>query len=288
MRTSRMILVTMESLDLDGLTLEALSVGGIESCYRIPKLLILLDIGRCPPGCDRYPTLFISHSHIDHCGGLPYYVSMRSLKKMKPPTVYCPSECQKDLQAMLDSWRPLDADAHRCKLIGVDSGDEIPLKHDCFIRAFASPHRVPVRGYTIFKRTRSLKPQLKGLNATQIAARAKAGEEVNQYTVRPEFCFPGDTLIESVEQEDSVRKSRILLLECTFTGSKPSVERARQAGHIHLDQIAERADLFENEIIVLTHWSQRYSHHQIKRDVENKLPKSLLSRIRLILPFSDQ
>ena len=274
----------MKTHDLEGLILEAQSTGGIESSYRLPKLRILLDIGRCPPGSDRYPVLFLSHSHIDHCAGLPYYVSLRSLKKMAPPTVYCPMECKEDLQKMLNSWVPLDADADRCKLIGLNEGDEIPLKNDCFIRAFASPHRVPVRGYTVHKRKRRLKAELQGEDASQIAARARAGEEVNEVVVHPEFCFPGDTLIDSIEREASITKARVLLLECTFAGEKVSVDRARKAGHIHLDQIAERAELFENEIILLTHWSQRYSDKQIQNEVAKALPESLLNRIRIIFP----
>ena len=284
MRTCRMRIVAMKTHDLEGLILEAQSTGGIESSYRLPKLRILFDIGRCPPGSDRYPVLFLSHSHIDHSAGLPYYVSLRSLKKMAPPTVYCPMECRDDLQKMLNSWVPLDADADHCRLIGLKEGDEIPLKDDSFVRAFSSPHRVPVRGYTIHKKKRRLKAALQGMDASEVATRARAGEQVNEVVVHPEFCFPGDTLIESIEREESITRARVLLLECTFAGNNISVDRARKAGHIHLDQIAERAELFKNEIILLTHWSQRYSDKQIQNEVSKALPESLLKRVKIIFP----
>ena len=277
----------MKTLDLNGLSLIAHSAGGIESCYRFPNLRISIDIGRCPEGADRYPQLFLTHSHIDHCVGLPYYVSLRSLKKMRPPTVYCPEECRENIRSMLEAWRPLDADAHLCDLIGVRPGDEIQLKNGYFMRAFSSPHRVPVRGYTKIKNSTRLREDLRGADASEIAARAKSGEAVNQELERAEFCFPGDTKIEIVETEPSVCASRVLLLECTFLGTEVSVPKAVEAGHIHLDQIAERASLFQNEIVILSHFSQRYSNVRIREEVKRRLPDSLYQRIQLVLPHSE-
>jgi len=137
----------------------------------------------------------------------------------------------------------------------------------------------------VYQRKHRLKSELQGEDATQIAERARAGEKVKEEVVHAEFCFPGDTLIDNIEKEKSITQARVLLLECTFAGESISVERARKAGHIHLDQIAERAHLFENETILLTHWSQRYSNKQIEREVKKALPESLRSRVKIIFPI---
>ena len=50
-------------------------------------------------------------------------------------------------------------------------------------------------------------------------------------------------------------------------------------GHIHLDEICERAELFENEAILLTHFSARYTRHEIASLLEKKLPPSLADRV---------
>ena len=50
-----------------------------------------------------------------------------------------------------------------------------------------------------------------------------------------------------------------MILECTFLDDRVSVAECRAKGHVHLDEIVERADLFENEAILLTHFSARYS-----------------------------
>ena len=56
----------------------------------------------------------------------------------------------------------------------------------------------------------------------------------------------------------------MLLLECSFLLPEDK-DRAREYAHIHLDDILERAHLFENEAIVLTHFSQRYRPEEIRQ-----------------------
>ena len=51
---------------------------------------------------------------------------------------------------------------------------------------------------------------------------------------------------------------------------------------MHLDQIAERADLFDNEFVVLTHFSRRHAEAEIRAEVDRRLPESLRARIRLL------
>src|SRR5215470_2704635 len=116
------------------------SSGRIETCFEIPAFDVCLDIGRCPPGAERRGTLLLTHAHIDHAAGLPYYVSMRALYHHARPKVYCPSESQPHLLQALAAWTSLQADTDRCNLVAVNPGDVIPLSHDAFARAFRSPH----------------------------------------------------------------------------------------------------------------------------------------------------
>ena len=57
--------------------------------------------------------------------------------------------------------------------------------------------------------------------------------------------------------------ARVLLIECSFVLPE-DVERAREYAHIHVADLVARADLFENEAIVLTHFSQRYRPEEIR------------------------
>ena len=75
---------------------------------------------------------------------------------------------------------------------------------------------------------------------------------------------------------------RVLLIECSFLGPDDR-ERARQYDHIHLDDIAERASLFENEAIVLTHFSMRYRPEEILHALRT-LPAAISDRVVAFLP----
>lgn len=267
-----------------GYPIRALSVGGIETCYEIPTFDLLFDIGRCPPGAEQLGTLLLTHAHIDHAAGIPYYISLRSLMKRPPPRVFCPAEVHEPLTRILAAWAELDADSDQAKLIGVSPGDTIPLSGGAYAKVFRSPHRVVCNGYTIFKRKQKLLPELQGLSESTIRARARSGEPVTSFVDTAELCFPGDTTIEVVEREETVRTARVLLLECTFLGAKMSARRARAGGHVHLEEIAERAELFENEVVVLTHFSRRYSSEEILAEVDRRIPERLRARIRLLMP----
>src|SRR5262245_20341163 len=186
-----------QRLTVGGLHLEALSVGGIETCYQIPAFDACLDIGRCPHDAIRQRNLLLTHAHIDHAAGLPYYISMRGMTGQPPPRVYAPARSHEALAEILALWSRLQADTERCTFTALSAGDEVPLKGG-YARAFASPHRIDTLGYTLFQRVRKLKPELVGVEGAEIARRVQAGEEVHQIIDRAELCFPGDTKIEVV------------------------------------------------------------------------------------------
>ena len=54
-------------------------------------------------------------------------------------------------------------------------------------------------------------------------------------------------------------------------------------GHTHLDDIIARASLFENEVIVASHFSTRMHSDQIARIVEKRLPDVLRGRLKVWL-----
>lgn len=275
--------IEAQRIEAAGQVIHALSVGGIETCFEVPAYDCNLDIGRCPPGALRRNRLLLTHAHMDHAAGLPYYVSMRAMQGMRPPRVYCPASVKDQLQKILNLWTDLDSDADRCTLVGLEAGERFALGGDKECLSFASTHRVDTLGYILIRRKRKLKPSLHGLDGTKIAARVAAGEVIHDEVEVDELCFPGDTSIDVLEREPRLRRARVLLLECTFLGEKPSRDRARTGGHIHLEDLAEHADLLENEHIVLTHFSRRYSSSQIREAAARILPPSLRERTQLLI-----
>lgn len=58
--------VTRKGVDLEGYTIEGLSIGGHETCVIIPELKCAFDIGRCPSRAIQQNFVFITHGHLDH------------------------------------------------------------------------------------------------------------------------------------------------------------------------------------------------------------------------------
>lgn len=53
-------------LEVDGLPIEGISIGGHETCIMLPSMKVAFDIGRCPQRAISQDFLLISHAHMDH------------------------------------------------------------------------------------------------------------------------------------------------------------------------------------------------------------------------------
>ena len=66
----------------------------------------------------------------------------------------------------------------------------------------------------------------------------------------------------------------------TFFRPEHRREKIHKFGHMHLDDLLERADRFRNELIILAHLSTRTHVSEARRRIE-QLPESLRGRVRL-------
>jgi ribonuclease Z len=73
------------------------------------------------------------------------------------------------------------------------------------------------------------------------------------------------------------------MMECSFV-AEGHQGRAEKYRHIHFDDIADFAERFENRLIVLTHFSRRYSRDEIVEMLRRRCPAVLRDRIRLAFP----
>jgi ribonuclease Z len=223
----------LERLQLGELELEALSIGGIETCIHVPRWKLAFDVGRAPRGLIPCPTVLFTHdrSELEHA------------------------------------------------TVPLGPGQEHVLPNKLLVRPFRSLHVVPCQGYGIWSRREKLRPEFAGLSGEDLRRLRGQGRKVTDTLETPELAFTGDTLIEVVEREEVVRRARVLIIECTFVGDEIDVAQARSRGHVHLDEIAERAGLFENEHLLLTHFSARFSAGLVRAELERKLPSALRERV---------
>lgn len=268
---------------LCGHALEAISVGGIETCIQLPELDLAFDIGRCPHSAVKRKRVFLTHTHMDHAGGIAYHAATRDLYKAPAPTWYVPRENAADLEALLDVWRRLDKSTLPVNLVPCGPGDVLELGANWVARPFRSPHRVACQGYALCRRVTRLRADLEGASQAEVRERRLGGEPVSESVERVEVAFTGDTLPEVIEREPLVRTARLLIVECTFLDGRVSVEKARGSGHIHLDELIARADQLQNEAILLTHFSARYGDAEVTRILDARLPASLKARVTPLL-----
>ncbi|AFM12605.1 MBL fold metallo-hydrolase [Turneriella parva] len=262
------------------IAVNAIGRGGIETCYILPAFQLAFDTGRCPDGLIDMPRVFLTHGHLDHSAGLPYYISQRSLRHLPPPEIYCPAEIVAPLREILHLWQKIEGFEYPVALKGLSPGDEIPVRKDLYVRALASSHRVPCRGYALVRKTRKLKDEYLTVNGREIKRMKDRGEAIFEDRDIPIFAFSGDTTIEFLQDNQAAREATVLFIECTYIDDKRPVARAREWGHIHLDEIIAHAHLFKNEKIVLTHFSKRYNRRFILQVLNKKLQDhDLLSRI---------
>ncbi len=260
----------------------AVSVGGLETCIELPAWKLCFDIGRCPPTATRLPHVLFTHAHSDHMGGIAHHCATRDMMGMSPPTYVIPAENTEAFHALLDAWRALDHSSFPCEVVPARPGDVLPLGKGRFARAFKAYHRVPTLGWALGTTRKRLRDELAGLGREALRALREAGESLEVQEERIEVAFCGDTLIEVVEREEMVRTAKLLILEVTFLDDAVPVKKARAKGHIHLDEVVERADLFENEAILITHVSQRYSNRQMREILATRLPPRLRERVHVL------
>jgi len=266
-------------------TVRGISVGGVYTSLAVPELGLVFDAGASPRSSGGTDTILLSHGHADHIGALPALLGIRALHgKQKPPRVVMPVEIVDDLQDALRALSRLQRFPLDIEAVGMSPGDEVVLRGDLSVRAVRTFHPVPSLGYVIVRRVAKLKPELVGLAGPEIAARRRAGEEVNVYAERLELAYATDTLVSALDHAPELLQARVLIVECTFLDERKTLEAARAGCHIHLDELVERADRFENEHVVLMHFSQLYRPDEIAGLLDARVPPSLRKRIVAFAP----
>ena len=273
----------VRSLVHKGMTVEGYSRAAVQSYWRIPELKIGFDLGGQPWSFMATPNWFISHTHLDHIAALPVYVARRRMMKMEPPTIYLPAEAVEPVEALLRAVQRLDRGRLPAKLVGLEQDQEVELSRELVVRAFATRHTIPSLGFLVWERRRKLKPEYHHLSGDEIRDLRLSGVEVSAEVRLPKVAYLGDTSPAGLDALPEVYRAEVLIMEMTFVAPGERAAVIHKFGHTHLDDIIARADRFENEVIIASHFSTRLHPDQILRIVDKRLPDSLRGRLKVWL-----
>jgi ribonuclease Z len=265
-----------------GLEIEGVSIAGHESFYKVPAFRCLLEFGRAPDDVLGYGTVCLTHGHLDHAAGLAHHASRRRLTGLPAARVFAPEEAAPDLEAWLAISERLENVGYGVHVTPAVPGRQVDLRNDLSVTFLPGRHRVPTVGYLFSEVRKKLVDELIGRPEDEIVALRIRGAEVTRREEIPLLAYPGDCSPEIFEAAPELFRARVLLVECSFLGEDDR-DRARKYDHLHLDDIVERASLFQNEAIVLTHFSMRYRPEEILEALET-LPAGIAERVIPFLP----
>ncbi len=264
-----------------GMTIEGYSRAAVQSYWRIPELKLGFDLGAQPWDFIGTPTWFVSHTHLDHVAALPVYVARRRMMKMEPPTIYLPSQPLEDVRRLLLVMQRLDRGRMICNLVGVEPGQEIELSREHVVTVFATTHTIPSVGFLVWERRNKLKDEFIGLPGDKIRDLRLSGTAVTREVRTPLVAYTGDTSPAGLDNYPPAFQAKVLITEVSFIRPNHRREKIHKFGHMHLDDILERAHLFKNELIICAHFSTRYHPQEVQRVMDAKLPPGLRERVRV-------
>jgi ribonuclease Z len=267
-------------------TVRGISVAGVYTSLQVPELGVVLDAGIPIRSFATTDHLFLSHGHSDHASALGALLGIRGLVgKHSPAQVFLPAEIESAVQEALAALGRLHRSDVSFETVPMLPGDTLKVDRDLWVRAFRTHHAGPSLGYQFLKRVTKLKPEHQGLPGEEIARlRRERASGIFEEVERLELAYATDTLAQVLESAPSILESRVLILESTYLDPRRTVEETQERLHTHLDEIVARADLFKNEALVLMHFSQLYGPQQVHELIRQRVPPSLMERIRVFAP----
>jgi len=271
-------------VEAGGFRFRGTSRAGLATAVAIDSLGILCDAGACDLRMISADVVLLSHDHPDHFVALPQILTQRQLLGHGLMRIFAPTGMIDSLEAFLAAGQLASARASwRYELIGVEPGDWFEVGGGRRAQAFEVEHTVTTLGYIVYDVRRKLLEELHGQSPQDLAARRAQGEPVDREVLVPLIAISGDTVAAGLRAHPDVAKARVLLAECTFIDAAHR-ERAVETAHTHLDDLVALLESFENEAVVLYHFSLRYRAEEIDEALSERLGAGLRQRVKVLLP----
>lgn len=259
--------------------LQGVSIAGVETCIEVPSFGLLLDIGVCSSSAPNQSRALVSHGHLDHIGAIALHAARRSMRKMGESTYVVPRVVAPLVEALFNAAGDLDGQIIPRRIVPLEPGETFELDARRYVRPFETFHRVPSQGYTVWERRHRLRKEFVGKASSELAALRRKDVVIDEPYEVALLSFTGDTRVEVLERVPELHHTETLLIESTFLDDHVTPAEAREWGHIHLNELLDRADLLTAKRVVLHHFSARHARKDAQRIITERVPEELAERV---------
>ena len=273
-------------MQVNGFEVQGQSVSGFTTAVVLPEYNLCFDCGVAQFEAVKVQNVAVTHSHMDHFGGLTRHAYVRGMTGGTPSQFFLPEWLVDPTHKQMAFWSKVQNgpkppyDVRRVKTgrrvaldAQVDNGDRKARGGERYLKSFKTDHRVPSQGYVLVEERKRLKPEYVGVEGRELGRLRREGVDFEETTEVPLVGFTGDTrarLFDTYKPE-----AKVHFVECTFLDDKVTEQEAERKGHVHLDALVRREAAFENvEALVLHHFSARYYNRDVERAIA-RMPQGL-------------
>jgi ribonuclease Z len=272
----------LSKLEMGDFTLAGYSVAGEESVILAPELDCAFDIGKCPREALTVNHVLLSHGHMDHAAGLPYYFAQRDFQGIATGTALVPAALVRPLERLMVAWGAVEGHVPPHRFVGMKPGDDYEIRRGLVARAFPTRHLPGSLGFAVIDVRRKLRQEYLALTGPQIVELKNKGVQITDRVEYPLVAFLGDTGPASYADLPYVARARALLIECTFFDEE-HVRRARAGKHLHVGDLPGVLEGMACERIVIIHVTRRTNMAAARKILRKTLPKDVLDRITFLM-----
>ena len=263
--------------------IQGISVAGEQAVVHVPELDVCFDVGLCPRAILPTPTIALSHTHMDHVGGLPYWFSQRFFQKM-PGTARClvHPKMAEPLRRMMAAWVDLERQRTPHEIVAIEPDTEFQLRPNIVVRAIEVSHTTPALGFVAIERRSKLRDEFHGLPQDRLRELRAQGVEITRMVEIPLVAYTGDTEPGDFLLREEFRRAQVVITECTFFEDEHR-DRAKIGKHLHVEDLRPLLEAWEARDVVIVHVSRRTLLPFARTRIEEVAGKARAESVHLLM-----